>query len=481
MPGDIGRQVEAADSAAAVRRRAAIAAHQHAIQQHEQAPGPATAAEVERTRAEADAAHQAYTQDGRHIVGRHDAAMLRWAASITAQREQPGSEPGDRPPDTAGSRAAAAAAAAEAAIRAYGAGDLDEARRMTEEAAASDPSRESLWQQYRDQIDARRAVLASRQAYHDGGGDWQRAQELLEQTRQINPRVRGRAIWNQDLPSPTAARGERGVTDAGAANVRPGENRRQPQRERMRQTERAVPSQASSADRTRGTGEPSLDGIGAEDPDDGKDGVRGIGPGRWPAPNPRSPAPSVSPDLHVSHADQQAEGTPAEAEPVSSDDDAAVSWQGDPRATWSTGPARRSPLESAVAPPSANRAPSSAQAAIADSEHQASGATAPGKTADVMGSSGTDASGWPARNPRLKREFRPQVRRAGGRDAAETNTHAEGESAGRERGSHGVDWRDKFLRTERECWEPKPHESYSPPVLKEPRLSTAHEEIEPGQ
>lgn len=90
--------------------------------------------------------------------------------------------------------------AAETANQAYRAGDLDEARRMTEEAAASDPSRESLWQQYRDQIDARRAVLASREAYRNTGGDWRQAEQLLGQTRRIDPRTRGRAIWNQDLP-----------------------------------------------------------------------------------------------------------------------------------------------------------------------------------------------------------------------------------------------------------------------------------------
>ena len=88
LPEDIRRQVEDADRAASDRRRAAITAHQRALEQHSQAATAATAADVERTRAAAHAAHEAYTRDGRHVTGRHDAAMLRWAADITAQRDQ---------------------------------------------------------------------------------------------------------------------------------------------------------------------------------------------------------------------------------------------------------------------------------------------------------------------------------------------------------------------------------------------------------
>lgn len=238
VPDGIRREIEAADNAAAMRRRAAIAAHQQAIEQHDRAATAATATEVKRTAAEARAAHEAYTQDGRHVTGRHEAAMLRWAASIGGQREQAPAESGEPQPDTARS---CADTAAETANQAYRDGDLDEAWRMTEEAAASDPSRGSLWQQYRDQIDARRAVLASREAYHNTGGDWRHAEQLLEQIRQIDARARGRAIWNQDLPSSPVPQGGRTTRHAAGAD--------QPQRgENAREGERSPPDQVPSPD-----------------------------------------------------------------------------------------------------------------------------------------------------------------------------------------------------------------------------------------
>ena len=97
VPDDIRREIEATDTAARNRRRAAVAAHQQALDRHDRSATAQTAADVERTRAAADAAHQAYTHDGRHITGRHDAAMLRWAAAIAAQREQAATQPGRRP------------------------------------------------------------------------------------------------------------------------------------------------------------------------------------------------------------------------------------------------------------------------------------------------------------------------------------------------------------------------------------------------
>ena len=93
VPGDIRREIEAADTAASDRRRVAISAHQQALERHGQSATADTAAEVERTRAAAHAAHQAYTYDGRHVAGRHDAAMLRWAATIAAQREYAAAPP----------------------------------------------------------------------------------------------------------------------------------------------------------------------------------------------------------------------------------------------------------------------------------------------------------------------------------------------------------------------------------------------------
>ena len=182
MPDDIRREIEAADQAASDRRRAAVAAHQQALDRHDRSATADTAADVERTRAAAHAAHQAYTHDGRHITGRHDAAMLRWAAAIAAQREQAATQPGPGPDDSARAQANRAAVAAN---QAYRAGDLDQARQLTDQAAALDPSRAELWQQHRQQIAARRLILDARAAHADG--DHQRAQHLLDQRPPARP------------------------------------------------------------------------------------------------------------------------------------------------------------------------------------------------------------------------------------------------------------------------------------------------------
>ena len=177
VPDDIRRQVEDADRAASDRRRAAITAHQRALEQHSQATTAATAAEVQRTRAAAHAAHEAYTRDGRHVTGRHDAAMLRWAADIAAQRDQRSQHAGQPAPAAEDTARVQANRAAVAANEAYKAGDLDRAEQLTEQAAALDPSRAGLWQQHRNDIAARRLITAARAAHADG--DHERAGQLL--------------------------------------------------------------------------------------------------------------------------------------------------------------------------------------------------------------------------------------------------------------------------------------------------------------
>jgi hypothetical protein len=199
VPGDIRRQIEAADKAASGRRRAAIVAHQHAVDRHNQSATADTAAEAERTRAAARAAHQAYTHDGRHITGRHDAAMLRWAASIIAVGEQEAAGPAAGQRDTPRMRANRAAMAAN---QAYKAGDLGQARQLTEQAAALDPSRAGLWQQHRQQIAARRLILDARAAHAEG--DQQRAQQIITEARQLDPRMP--AVWDSGLPALPPAR-----------------------------------------------------------------------------------------------------------------------------------------------------------------------------------------------------------------------------------------------------------------------------------
>jgi tetratricopeptide (TPR) repeat protein len=197
VPSDIRREIEAADTAASDRRRVAIAAHQQALERHGQSATADTAAEVERTRAVAHAAHQEYTHDGRHVTGRHNAAMLRWAAAIAAQREHAAAP---LPPGPADSTRAQANQAAVAANEAYREGDLDRARQFTDRAAALDPSRAELWQQHRQQIAARRLILDAKVAYAEG--DRQRAQALLGDARQLDPRMP--AIWDGDLPATRA-------------------------------------------------------------------------------------------------------------------------------------------------------------------------------------------------------------------------------------------------------------------------------------
>ena len=74
---------------------------------------------------------------------------------------------------------------AVAANQAYKAGDLDRAGKLTEQAAALDPSRAGMWQQHRNDIAARRLIISARAAH--AGGDHERAGQLLEDARQLDP------------------------------------------------------------------------------------------------------------------------------------------------------------------------------------------------------------------------------------------------------------------------------------------------------
>ena len=215
LPDDIRRQVEDADRAASDRRRAAITAHQRALEQHSQAATAATAAEVQRTRAAAHAAHEAYTRDGRHVTGRHDAAMLRWAAGIAAQRDQRSQHAGQPAPAAEDTARVQANRAAVAANEAYKAGDLDRAEELTEQAAALDPSRAGLWQQHRNDIAARRLITSARAAHADG--DHERAGKLLQDARQLDPRLR--TLWDGGLPAQPATQPSR--PDPGPGSTAP--------------------------------------------------------------------------------------------------------------------------------------------------------------------------------------------------------------------------------------------------------------------
>ncbi len=130
------------------------------------------------------AAWDAYTRDGRHIAGRHQAAMLRWAASVAAEREHAA-----EPPRARANRAAVAA------NHAYRAGDLERARQLTNQAAALDPGRADLWQQHRTEIAAKRLFLAARTAHAEGNHS--QAQKLMEDARQLDPRMQ--MMWDRHL------------------------------------------------------------------------------------------------------------------------------------------------------------------------------------------------------------------------------------------------------------------------------------------
>ena len=103
--------------------------------------------------------------------------------------------------------------AAVAANQAYRAGDLDQARQLTDHAAALDPSRAELWQQNRQQITARRLILDAQTAR--AGGDHQRAQELLDDARQLDPRMP--AIWDGNLPAAYAAQPHHRARETGTS------------------------------------------------------------------------------------------------------------------------------------------------------------------------------------------------------------------------------------------------------------------------
>ena len=102
--------------------------------------------------------------------------------------------------------------AALAANQAYMAGDLDQARELTEQAAELDPSRAELWQQHRDEIAARHLILSARAARTEG--EHQRASKLLEDARQLDPQMR--TLWDGSLsaqPSRQASSHESGAPE----------------------------------------------------------------------------------------------------------------------------------------------------------------------------------------------------------------------------------------------------------------------------
>ena len=243
--------------------------------------------------------------------------MLRWAAATAAQREHAPAQPAAGPHDSARAQASRAAVAAN---EAYRAGDLDQARQLTDQAAALDPSRAELWQQHRNEIAARRLILSARAAYAEG--DHQRAEQLLQDARQLDPRLR--AIWDGDLrlrvppgqpPGPRVTRGPGDPgTPAGRSRPQAGpgrhaRRRRCPRRQGDRSAVMAVitgprPARAPGPRRPDGrrSTQPTAQRPVTAAPREprARPGIAANGAGasaepadsdpaaRWPAPNPRT-------------------------------------------------------------------------------------------------------------------------------------------------------------------------------------------------
>ena len=138
--------------------------------------------------------------------------MLRWAADITAQRDQRSQHAGRPAPAAEDTARVQANRADVAASEAYKAGDLDRAEELTEQAAALDPSRAGLWQQHRNDIAARRLITAARAAHADA--DHERAGKLLQDARKLDPRLR--TLWDGGLPAQPATQPGRPAPDLAA-------------------------------------------------------------------------------------------------------------------------------------------------------------------------------------------------------------------------------------------------------------------------
>ena len=85
--------------------------------------------------------------------------------------------------------------AATAANAAYRAGDLDRARKLTDQAADLDPARGGLWQRHLAKIDAKRLFRAATTTRAEG--DEAGAHKLIEDAARLDPRMT--ALWDQDL------------------------------------------------------------------------------------------------------------------------------------------------------------------------------------------------------------------------------------------------------------------------------------------
>jgi superfamily II DNA or RNA helicase/tetratricopeptide (TPR) repeat protein len=438
VPADARNQIDTADQAARDRLRAAQNTYREALTRCTRSGGsPEADVDVQHAKAEADAAYQEYTQDGRHITGRHDAAMLRWAASITTQPQPPAAGPAISPEDSPRMQANRAALAAS---EAYRAGDFDQAQRLTDQAASLDPSRAELWQQHRKEIAARQLVLAARAAYTEG--DQQRAEKLLADARQLDPRMR--AIWNTNLSAPPATHrgGQPSPASPGPRNpvrVRPAADAR-PQHHRL----------AASAQPDAGTPQPAQPPASPGSPAPSAQTIdRGPGP-RWP--------------------DQPALGSPPSKGPAAASASPASAVQPESDSRWQRIHAQD------VKPGMVVRNPyggSRGRGIVASEARQM-----PGETVEFDVEDG--------RTGRFRRHFelgydhhatrQLAVERADPQASTETQRSITREPAAKH--SATADWRDQVIATAREPWQPGPIQLFSSALLRSPDANTPPPEIE---
>jgi tetratricopeptide (TPR) repeat protein len=455
VPTDVRRQIESADHAARDRLRAAQAAYRQALTRHTSSGrSPATESEVQHAKAEADAAYQAYTQDGRHITGRHDAAMLRWATSITTTQQSAAATAivRDDSPRMQANRAALAAS------EAYRAGDFDQARQLTDQAAALDPSRAELWQQHRKEIAARQLVLAARAAYAEG--DKQRGDKLLADARQLDPRMR--AIWNINLSAlPATQRGHQtrphGLASAGPLATAcvhraadPGPQQRRP----------AAPAQV-------GTREPQPAQPSASP---------GRGPSN-PTPSPRDPGQNAQPrwpdQPALRSTPQEDPATPTAASPTAS------TARPEPGSRW-----QRIHAEN-VQPAMVVRNPyggSRGRGVVASEVRQMPNGTVEFEVEDGR-------TGRFRRHFELDYDHHATQQLATERATTKTAATAADTQPSREiltdaspepeaNRSASADWRDQIIATAREPWQPSPIQPFNSALLWAPDAHTQSAEIE---
>lgn len=244
--------------------------------------------------------------DGSVLIGHHAAAEPtggvpvperadqmpgRYARTLTAAGYQitspaPGSftatppPPGWQPAVTVSpEQARRAVQAAVAADEAYRAGDFGGARQLISDAAGLDPSRAGLWEICLREITAKQLFTQAGAARQDGDQD--RAGALLEQCRELDPRLEAR--WHRHL------------TGIRHGQITHRESRPDAERTAGRDRDHDRPAQGPAGERARGRGTgPRRPGAPAREPRPEITGPKAAGQPQ-PAPHDDRPGPAAPP------------------------------------------------------------------------------------------------------------------------------------------------------------------------------------------